>query len=359
MNLAAQMRYNTEMADELPIDHLTDIPYNGPRVRSDSTGRGQAARASATPAAIVAGVVVFILLLAIALLAIGAGQARSGAPIETSAATSTGVPRVVHARSTLSSPILTPTVTPVPKPTSTAAPTSAPSFFGDPETIGTSVQGRPLVVYRLGTGPIKRALIGAIHGGYEWNTAELMTATLKHLRDQPDLIPPELTLYILPIANPDGYAAGTDPIVARMNGNGVDLNRNWDYRWRMRATHGTRPVSAGTEPFSEPETRAIRDFVVGHKIEAVIIYHSAYSAVFQGAGVMTSKTVELAKLIAQATGYRYAPEGVPGQITTGNAIDYLTVHGIDAIEVELATHHDLDWERNLRGIVAFLTWNLQ
>jgi hypothetical protein len=32
------------------------------------------------------------------------------------------------------------------------------------------VQGRPLVAYRLGTGPIKVVLVGDIHGAYELNT---------------------------------------------------------------------------------------------------------------------------------------------------------------------------------------------
>ena len=102
----------------------------------------------------------------------------------------------------------------------------------------------------------------------------------------------------------------------------------------------------------------MRDFILDREIEAVIIYHSAYGAVFHGAEITASKTIELARLIARTTGYRLAPEGVSGQVTTGNAIDYLTLNGIDAIEVELTTHDDLDWERNRRGVLAFLTWNL-
>ena len=263
--------------------------------------------------------------------------------------------------------LMTPTlksVVAVIQPTATAAPTIAPSptptqsFFGEPETMGTSVQGRPLIVYRVGTGPIKRALIGAIHGGYEWNTTELLTKTLDYLREHPEVIPPEITLHILPLANPDGYAAGTDRINGRLNANQVDLNRNWDYQWHMTATHGTQPVSAGSAPFSEPETKALRDFIVNEQLDAVIFYHSAFSAVFQGAGITTSQTVDLARLMAQATGYRYAPEGVPGQMTTGDAIDWLTMKGITAVEVELSTHQMLDWEQNRRGLEAFLNWNL-
>ena len=255
-------------------------------------------------------------------------------------------------------PTRAPASTVTTEPTPVASPTLTPLFEGDPEVIGQSVQGRPIVVYRLGTGPIKRALIGAIHGGYEWNTVDLMTKTLTYLRDNPALIPADLTLYILPIANPDGYATGTDRISGRLNANGVDLNRNWNYQWQITATHGTNPVSAGTAAFSEPETVAMRDFIMNRHIEAVVFYHSAFTAVFQGAGITTSKTVELAKSLAKETGYRYLPEGVVGQITTGDSIDWLTVQGVTAVEVELTTHQTIDWEQNLRGLLAFLNWDL-
>ncbi len=223
---------------------------------------------------------------------------------------------------------------------------------------GSSVENRPLVAYRFGSGPIARALIGGIHGGYEWNTTSLMSKTLEHLAADPHLIPPDLTLYVIPLVNPDGAAAGADRVEGRMNANGVDLNRNWDYRWQPTATHGSWPVSAGAHPFSEPETAALRDFILDRDIEAAIFYHSAAAVVFSGAGQDTSETVALSRFIAAATGYRYAPEGVPGQVTTGNAIDWLSQQGIAAAEVELSTHEALDWEQNLRGILAFLDWNL-
>jgi hypothetical protein len=220
------------------------------------------------------------------------------------------------------------------------------------------VQQRPIIAYRLGRGPIVRALIGGLHGGYEWNTVTLMTETIDYLMTQPDMIPEQVTLYIVPVANPDGLVAGTDRIKGRLNANQVDLNRNWDYQWQMTATHGIWPVSAGRRPFSEPETIALRNFIIEHKLDAVVFYHSAFAAVFSGAGVTTSHTVELAHVLAEATGYRYAPEGVPGQITTGNAIDWLTANGITAVEVELTNHFDLDWEQNQRALRAFLNWNL-
>jgi len=296
-----------------------------------------------------------IIVLAVALIGVLAVRAnRSAIPL--------AAPTEALSQ-TASADRVTPTVVATDRPISTATsiPTPAPTetpFSEGPFPIGYSVLQRPIMAYRFGRGPIDRALIGGIHGGYEWNTVELMTRTLEYLKTNPNVIPPDLTLYVVPVANPDGLAAGTDRVNGRLNANLVDLNRNWDYQWQMTATHGTNPISAGTAPFSEPETQAMRDFIVGYGIHDVIFYHSALAKVFPGVGITQSKTVELAKLMAEATGYRYAPEGVPGQITTGDAIDWLTVNGITAIEVELTTHEDIDWEQNLRGLIAFLNWDL-
>jgi hypothetical protein len=90
----------------------------------------------------------------------------------------------------------------------------------------------------------------------------------------------------------------------------------------------------------------------------VIFYHSAFAAVFSGANRTRSETEPLARRIARATGYRYRPDGIPGQVTTGDSIDWLTEQGIDAIEVELTDHSATDLAQNLRGLRAFLTWSL-
>jgi hypothetical protein len=236
----------------------------------------------------------------------------------------------------------------------TPAPTPRP-FFEGPFTYGTSFDGRPLLAYRLGAGPSARVIIGAIHGGYERNTAVLVSKALEYLRKNPALVPDKVTLYVIPCANPDGYAAGTDRERGRMNGNGVDLNRNWDYHWQPTATHGVRPVNAGTRPFSEPETAALRDFILERDAEAAIFYHSAMARIFYGAERDRSAAYELALVVSEATGYPIAT-GIPGQITTGDAIDWMSAQGLAGIEVELTTHEGIEWERNLSGLAAFLDW---
>jgi hypothetical protein len=260
-------------------------------------------------------------------------------------------------------PVVVETATPEPTPTPTTTPTSTPPPlpFEEAFIYGYSVEERPLQGYRLGTGQSARFVIGAIHGGYEWNTVEVVSKTLEYYREYPGELPANVALYLVPLANPDGYAAGRDAIVGRMNAHSVDLNRNWDYTWRPTATHGTRPVSAGTAPFSEPETAALRDLLLEKRPDAVIFYHSAMGVVFSGADRGNSFTYELTEVIAAATGYRHQTEGMPGQITTGDAIDWLSTVGIAGTEIELTTHASIseaEWQRNLSGIKAFLDWQV-
>jgi nucleoid-associated protein YgaU len=77
-----------------------------------------------------------------------------------------------------------------------------------------------------------------------------------------------------------------------------------------------------------------------------------------GADITRSASLELARVMSQATGYPLSLEGVPGQITTGDAIDWLSTQGIAAIKVELTDHQDIEWERNRRGLLAFLNWSI-
>lgn len=236
-------------------------------------------------------------------------------------------------------------------------PWKSPSVEG-PLIIGHSFDGHDLKAYRIGTGPIGKAVIGAIHGGYEWNSMALVAALLSKLRSEPGIVPAQISLYVIPLANPDGMRAGANVLKGRFNGNGVDLNRNWDYQWRRFGTHAGIRVSAGTHPFSEPEAAALRDFIMARDIQDVIFYHSSGGLVFSGADGAASRTVELARFLSLFTGYRYAPEGIPWDVTSGDAIDWLSNQGINAVEVELSTHNSLDWQQNWPAFVAFLYWDL-
>ncbi len=93
-------------------------------------------------------------------------------------------------------------------------------------------------------------------------------------------------IVIIPIGNPDGYTfSWTDQRywrkTRRENANGsygVDINRNWGYEWGGSGSSGSSGSDTyrGTDPFSEPETRTIRDFAksFGDQLAAHMEYHS-------------------------------------------------------------------------------------
>jgi len=81
----------------------------------------------------------------------------------------------------------------------------------------------------------------------------------------------ETDYYIMPVVNADGYEyTFTVDRLWRKNRrkagyagcSGVDLNRNFGYKWGGKGTSKDicKDTYAGSKPFSEPESDAIRNF---------------------------------------------------------------------------------------------------
>jgi protein MpaA len=123
---------------------------------------------------------------------------------------------------------------------------------------GTSVDGRPLVAYRVGARHRSAAVVlGNMHGD-EPAGVTLVNA----IRSGPRVR--GIDLWVIPTINPDGLGADT-----RQNARGVDLNRNWGYRWQRQ---GGR-YNSGPRPFSEPETRALRRFLDRIAPRFIVSFH--------------------------------------------------------------------------------------
>ena len=227
-----------------------------------------------------------------------------------------------------------------------------------PLIIGTSVAGRPLEVYPFGHGQQARMIVAGIHGGYEGNTIRLAEELIQVLTFRPELVPPDRTLYILRSLNPDGEARSSS-YKGRVNDNLVDLNRNWPALWQSswpsQGCWTYTYVTAGSAPASEPETRALMNFLLSYQIEALISYHSAALGIFPGGQPPDPASVSLAEALAAVSDYPYPPVET-GCLYTGQLIDWASNMGIAAVDIELTNHEDSDLFQNISVLQAFMEW---
>ena len=228
------------------------------------------------------------------------------------------------------------------------------------QVIGFSVLGRPIEAFRFGYGERERLIVADIHGGYEWNTADLAYELIAYLDENPGVVPSDMTLYIIPSLNPDGYERSHD-IYGRANANGVDLNHNFPYQWKedwdRDGCWRYLPLTGGTHAASEPETIAFMGFVQSHQFEAIISYHSAAMGIFAGGLPPFAPSERLAKTLSRASRtYQYPPLQT-GCEYSGNLTDWASnVRSIPAVDIELRNHRDTDFNINLRVLDAFLAW---
>jgi len=251
-----------------------------------------------------------------------------------------------------------PTVTPNPRATEIedySTPTPFVFTLGPaPALIGYSVLGRPIQVYTFGQGESQYLIVAGIHGGYEGNTVDLANELIVYITQHPEVIPSGSMLYIIPDLNPDAVARGRN-VDARVNANGVDLNRNfptrnWVADWDHSNCWNERPTTGGAYGGSEPETKAVMNFILSHHIQAMISYHSAALGVFPGGVPWEPDSKDLARRLSKATGYPYPPIEI-GCVYTGTLADWAVEHGIGAsVDMELANHRDSDFDRNLKAL---------
>jgi hypothetical protein len=232
---------------------------------------------------------------------------------------------------------------------------------GDPErvtveTIGESLEGRPIALMRMGSQSADAPAVlftGTMHAR-EWLATMSTMCVANTFATSTDPVVLDLldriAVLVVPMINPDGYVISwTSDRYWRKNardGYGVDLNRNWDYQWAVVGS-SSNPYDEnfhGDAPFSEPETVAIRDLVVAEtNLVAHIDFHS-YS-----------------QLILRPWGFTYdAPPDEPVLAMLGQSLsdamwdatstDYPSIH---AAELYPAAGAVDDWVYGERGIMGF------
>lgn len=179
--------------------------------------------------------------------------------------------------------------------------TEYPAITTDSVTIGYSLENRSIWAFKISDNPEvdedePEMLYTGLHHAREPMTIEVLLYYITHLLENYG-VDPEVTdlvnnneLWFVPVLNPDGYeynrqtypdGGGMWRKNRRDNGDGtfgVDLNRNYGFKWGYDDI-GSSPVTnsqtyRGSAPFSEPEIQVVRDFVLAHDFVACINYHS-------------------------------------------------------------------------------------
>ncbi len=257
-----------------------------------------------------------------------------------------------------------PTLTPNPFYTPPVFETPTPFVLANGGThrtiIGYSLAGRPIEAYAFGEGKREYLIVAGIHGGYEGNTVALANELITYINANPEVVPGSAKLYIIRNMNPDGEARSSD-VDGRVNNNGVDLNRNfpsenWVADWDRDGCWLLGPTTGGLYGGSEPETRTVMGFITAHKITALISYHSAALGIFPGGVPWEESSKGLAQALAKETKYPYPPIDT-GCEYTGTLADWAVEAGVGAaVDMELSTHKNTDFDRNLKALKVFMNF---
>jgi hypothetical protein len=187
----------------------------------------------------------------------------------------------------------------------------------------------------------------------------LAQRAVSYFTDNPAEIPLTAVVYIITNANPDSpYAPGE--LSGRLNGNNVDLNRNWDCRWTENASWrgNVVPGSGGSAPFSEPETKALAEFILDHNPAAVVFWEARAQDGLSSPGTCGTRprvSQQTAEIYGLAAGYPVADfEDLTSQVLNGDGTNWIDDQGIPAIAVLLPEYENIDWNNNLAGIRAIL-----
>ncbi|XP_041638097.1 carboxypeptidase B2-like isoform X2 [Cheilinus undulatus] len=239
--------------------------------------------------------------------------------------------------------------------------------------IGSSSENRPLYVLKLSMNnrEDKKAMwIDCGIHAREWISPAFCLWFVKHSlssynvsQDITDILD-NMDVYILPVMNPDGYNYTWTTLKNRMwrkncsarNGSrcmGVDLNRNFDANWCTEgASHDPyNDTYCGASPESEPESKAVADFLRSHKdtVQLYISIHSYSQMLLFPYSYKEEKAenhndlLEMAQEAAQKIKELY-----------GNDYDY----GQGAMTLDLAPGGSDDWAYDL-GIKYAFTFELQ
>ncbi|MCL2291350.1 MAG: immune inhibitor A [Bacteroidetes bacterium] len=180
-----------------------------------------------------------------------------------------------------------------------------------------------------------------------------------------------LEIYFMPCLNPDGYEYNRR---SRPNGGGmwrknmkanadgsygVDLNRNWGYKWgldNIGSSHlGISEIYRGTAPFSEAETQVLKNFCENREILLCLNNHTHGNYLIYPYGYTNATPPEYpiyrayAERLTSENNYAYGTcYEVLGYLTNGDADDWMhgeqeTKNQIFALTPEAGNREEAFW----------------
>ena len=162
------------------------------------------------------------------------------------------------------------------------------AWFHGSVRIGRSAQGRAIRLQEYGSDQTGRRVLvfGCIHG------TECAASQIPKFQNA---CPTPGAVFYVPNLNPDGFAEGT-----RLNGRGVDLNRNFSAGWRPIGQRWDLEYS-GPHPFSEPESRLAARLIRALHPDVTIWFHQEAEPLVRAWG----PSVPSAKRYAHLTGLQF------------------------------------------------------
>ncbi len=209
--------------------------------------------------------------------------------------------------------------------------------------IGKSVLGKNIPLITLGNGNKSVIYIGG-HHGMEWITCAILVNFINELCEEFNkntkifeisikILLETRKVHIIPMLNPDGidyaiHGISKDNVLAnrlikinpcgdfshwQANARGVDLNHNYnsgfgEYKIIEKDSNifdGAPSKYSGNHPESEPETRAVCNFVRWAKPELAVSLHTQGEEIYYTSGEKSCEnSLTIAKTISRLTGYK-------------------------------------------------------
>ena len=179
-------------------------------------------------------------------------------------------------------------------------------FNGEKQVIGESFLGFPIYAFTVRKTDYPKIIVQYGMHAREYITTLLSIRHIKNFYRYGNMG----TVYFIPAVNPDGIKISEKALpLYKANARGVDLNVNFGARWgEGKSNVKTRGKEnyVGKYPFSEPETKALKNFTLLIEPQGTLSFHSKgeeiYFEFFQDREEYLRDKI-IAEAVAKKTGY--------------------------------------------------------